>query len=77
MAWESHYADFGSAIEATVIQRFPETTGTVRYSAVRILGRVGKVDSLSVLTAETSVGDSELRVLIEQAKKSIRARIGQ
>lgn len=77
MAWESQYADFGSAIEATVIRRFPETTGTVRYSAVRILGRVGKVDSLSVLNAETSVGDSELRVLIEQAKKSIRARIGQ
>ena len=77
MAWESYYADFGSTIEATVIQRFPQTKGTVRYSAVRILGRVGKVDSLSVLTAETSVGDSELRVLIEQAKKSIRARIGQ
>ncbi len=77
MAWESLYADFGSAIEATVLRRFPETTGTVRYSAVRILGRVGKVDSLSVLNAEISVGDSELRVLIEQAKKSIRARIGQ
>jgi hypothetical protein len=77
MTWESYYADFGSEIEATVIRRFPETKGTVRYSAVRILGRVGGVDSLSLLTPETTAGDSELRVLIEQAKKSIRTRLGQ
>ena len=76
-AWESLYGDFGSEIEATVIRRFPETKGTTRYSAVRLLGRVGGADSLSVLAAESKNGDSELRVLIEQASKSIRTRMGQ
>jgi predicted Zn finger-like uncharacterized protein len=75
--WEAQYGDFGSAIEATVIRRFPETKGTTRYSAVRLLGRVGGADSLSVLAAEDENGDSELRVLIEQASKSIRSRMGQ
>ncbi|MES2923449.1 MAG: hypothetical protein V4819_17980 [Verrucomicrobiota bacterium] len=77
LTWESLYADFGQPIEATVIQRFPGTKGTIRYSAVRILGRVGGADSLPVLAAAAPGGDSELRVLLEQAQKSIRTRLGQ
>jgi hypothetical protein len=77
MEWESTYGDFGPEIEATVLRRFPETKGTVRYSAVRLLGRVGGTDSLPVLDAAASVTDPELRVLLEQARKTIGARLGQ
>jgi len=75
--WESLYAGLGQPIEATVIQRFPGTKGTLRYSAVRILGRVGGADSLPVLAAAATGADSELRVLLEQAQKAIRTRLGQ
>lgn len=77
MTWESLYGDLGQPIEATVIGRFPGTKGIIRYSAVRILGRVGGIDSLEVLDAAAGAADSELRVLIEQARKSIRGRLGQ
>lgn len=77
MTWESLYGDFGQPAEASVIQRFPGTKGTIRYSAVRILGRVGGADSLPVLAAAATGTDSELRVLVEQAQKSIRTRLGQ
>jgi hypothetical protein len=77
MAWEGLYADLSQPIEDTVIRRFPETSGTIRYSAVRILGRVGGANSLPVLTAALSGKDPELEVLIEQSKKSIAARLGE
>lgn len=77
MAWESLYADLGEPIEDTVLKRFPETTGTIRYSAVRILGRVGGILSLAVLTDAMVVKDPELKVLIEQSKKSISVRLGE
>lgn len=75
--WEAQYGDFGSGIEATVIRRFPETKGMTRHSAVRLLGRVGGADSLSVLADEGKSADAELRVLVEQATKSIQTRMGQ
>lgn len=77
MNWESLYGDLGQPIEATVIRRFPKTKGTIRYSAVRLLGRVGGAESLEVLAAAAGGVDSELKVLIEQAQKSIRGRLGQ
>jgi hypothetical protein len=75
MIWESIYADLGQPIEATVIRRFPETKGTIRYSAVRILGRVGGADSLPVLAAAVVGADAELKVLLDQALRSIRTRL--
>lgn len=75
MAWESFYADLGQQVEETVIARFPSTTGTTRYSAVRILGRVGGSASLPVLTEAMTGKDPELKVLIEQSEKSIHARL--
>lgn len=74
MAWESLYSDFGPGIEPTLIQRFPQTSGTVRYSAIRILGRVGGADSLRVLSDSLAGADAEVRVLAEQAKAAIQAR---
>jgi hypothetical protein len=67
----------GQSIESAVIRRFPETKGTIRHSAVRILGRVGGADSLPILAAEVPGADSELRVLLDQAQKSIRARLAR
>lgn len=75
MPWESLYGDLGQSAESSVIRRFPETRGTVRHSAVRILGRVGGVDSLPILAAEVPGADSELRVLLDQAQKSIHSRL--
>ncbi len=77
MAWESVYADVGRAAEPGLIKRFPETEGTIRYSAVRLLGRVGGTDSLPVLKAAGAKADPELKVLLEQAEKSILSRAGQ
>ncbi len=73
--WESTYGDCGPEIEATMLRRFPETKGTVRYSAVRLLGRVGRADSLAALEAVGAVTDPELRVLLEQARKAIGTRL--
>lgn len=76
-AWESIYADFGPGAEDTVLRRFPELKGVVRFSGVRLLGRVGGPDSLPVLAGLANQADPELRVLAEQATRSIRARSGQ
>lgn len=77
MQWESSYADLGLMAEATVLARFSETQGTIRYSAVRILGRVGGAESLPVLESALPGADSELGVLLDQAQKSISSRMGQ
>jgi hypothetical protein len=75
LAWESLYGEMGQAIEKSLIKRLPETQGNIRHSAVRLLGRVGGPDSLPVLAAEVPGADSELQVLLDQAQKSIRARL--
>ncbi|MGL4400147.1 MAG: hypothetical protein ACRCXD_09790, partial [Luteolibacter sp.] len=75
LAWESLYGEMGQAIEKSLIRRLPETQGNIRHSAVRLLGRVGGPDSLPVLAAVVQGADSELRVLLDQAEKSIRARL--
>ena len=74
--WESLYADMGQAAEASVLSRFPSTTGSHRHSAVRLLGRVGTADSLRILNAAKSDSDPELGVLIDNAMQSIRSREG-
>ncbi|MDP3851592.1 MAG: hypothetical protein Q8Q59_13875 [Luteolibacter sp.] len=73
--WESQYGDMGPAVEASLLRRFPESTGPHRYSAVRLLGRVGGADSLPVLRAAISGADPELRVLIGNASQSILGRL--
>jgi predicted Zn finger-like uncharacterized protein len=75
MTWEATYGDIGPEVESTMIKRFPETKGTVRYSAVRILGRVGGADSLPLLEAVAATTDPELQILVSQAQKAIQARL--
>lgn len=77
MTWESLYGDLGLPIEATLLRRFPDTKGTVRFSAVRVLGRAGGAESLATLSTMTGGTDSELKILLEQARKSISGRLGQ
>lgn len=77
LVWESIYQDVGRPAESTVIRRIPQTEGTTRFSAVRILGRVGGPDSLPVLKSIAVGKDAELRIIIEQAEKAILARQGQ
>jgi hypothetical protein len=75
LAWEELYGDVGNAAESTMLKRFPETQGLIRYSAVRVLGRIGGRASLPVLEAAQAGADSELRILLDQARKSILGRI--
>lgn len=73
--WESHYGDLGKPAEAAILKQFEQTSGNQRYSAVRILGRVGTQASLPVLEAVQTVSDPELRVLLDQSMASIRKRL--
>jgi hypothetical protein len=73
-SWEPLFADFGPAIESEVLKRFPETTGSIRHSATRLLGKTGSSVSLPVLEAAKEGADAELAVLIENAQNAIRAR---
>ena len=75
--WESAYQDVGRPAEAPLIRRLPEAQGNTRFSAIRILGRVGGPDSLAVLKGISVGTNPELKVLVEQAQKSILARGSQ
>jgi hypothetical protein len=75
-AWESLYGDMGQTIEPALLKRFPETSGTLRFSAIRLMGLVGGADSLSVLKTVQPGSDPELKVLLERAEKSIKERLG-
>ena len=74
--WESIYGEVGPPVEALLLRRFPDTDGMLRQSAVRLLGVVGRKDSLPVLEAAIKGADSELRVLLEKSIASIRKRPG-
>jgi len=75
--WETLYGDVGPAAEVILIRRFPYAEGSLRHSAVRILGRVGGPKSLPLLDAATDGADSELRILLKKSMDSIKARSGQ
>jgi len=75
--WELLYSRIGSAAEPVLIRRFSESSGMLKQSTVRLLGRVGGEDSLTLLESATGLADSELRALIEQAVASIRQRLGR
>jgi hypothetical protein len=75
--WEQYYVELGPPIEATLIRGFPEVSGGIRHSVVRMLAKVGGADSLPLLTAARTGADPELLVRIESAEKSIRERLGQ
>lgn len=77
MIWESLYGDLGRDAEPALLRRFPTTAGSQRYSAVRLLGRVGGADSLPVLGAVLSGADPELRVLLVNSMQSIRDRMAR
>ncbi|MCP5543828.1 MAG: hypothetical protein H7A49_07960 [Akkermansiaceae bacterium] len=75
--WETLYGELGNLAEDTMLRRFPELKGTRRYSAVRILGKIGAQRSLEMLEQPMENMDSELEVLVSNAKQSISQRIGQ
>lgn len=76
-SWERLYGDVGLAAETKILQRFPHTEGSLQFSAVRLLGRVGGAASLPVLEAAKSGANPELSVLLDQAQKSIRERLAK
>ena len=77
MTWETVYGNLGRPIEATLIRRMATVSGIIRYSAIRLLGRVGGADSLPVLAGVAPQNDPELKVLLEQARKAIEGRLGR
>lgn len=74
--WETHYGNVGPAAEVVLLRRFPSAEGSLRYSVVRILGRVGGTKSLPMLEAAGEGADAELRILLKNSVASIRARAG-
>ncbi|NJR43364.1 MAG: hypothetical protein HC767_12585 [Akkermansiaceae bacterium] len=76
-AWETIYGNFGKEIEPAMLRLFPDTKGSQRHSAVRILGRVGGDNSLSALNAAEADANREQKIVIDQAKKSIEGRLGR
>lgn len=76
-AWESPYGELGQAIEPTLLRRFPETSGTLRYSAIRLMGQTGGADSLAVLETVQVGSDPEMKILLDRSRKSVRERLGK
>jgi hypothetical protein len=74
-AWETLYGDLGPPIEATVLRYFPTSEGSIRHSIVRLLGRVGGQQSLQILRASGDVADPELKVLLENSRRTIEERL--
>lgn len=74
--WESLFADLGLAIEPTVCERFTKLEGLTRYSAVRLLEKVGGAAGLELLNAASGGADPELRVMLDNARKAVKARLG-
>lgn len=75
--WEQVFGELGPVIEPAVLARFDTAQGIVRYSAIRLLGRVGGKDSLPVLDSMKDRSDPELKVLLEKAREAIQARLGK
>lgn len=72
--WEPVLADFGPVAEPGLLQLFPELEGTMRHSAVRILGSVGSRASIPLLEGAKPRADPEMAVLIENALRMIGNR---
>ena len=73
--WESIFAEVGPAAEPGLLRRFTGVEGSLRHSAVRLLGRVGGEASLPILEAAMASADPELKVLIEKSVEAIRSRM--
>lgn len=72
--WESYYADMGPVAEETLLARFPETKGTIRHSAARILGKIGGAASVKTLEQARGDAEAELVILIDNALEAIKRR---
>lgn len=76
-AWESLYADVGSAAEAPVLAHTGTKDEGKRRSVVRILGKVGGVDSRQALQAMKQGAEPELNILIDASLAAIEARVSR
>jgi hypothetical protein len=72
--WEELYGELGTPIEDLVIARYAKGSVSLRMSAIRLLGRVGGAKSVTVLEESREASVPEVRVLIDRALESIRAR---
>lgn len=73
-AWESLYADVGSAAEASVLAHIGTKDEGMRRSMVRILGKVGSADSRQALQSMKEGAEPELNILIDASLTAIAAR---
>jgi hypothetical protein len=73
-AWESLYADVGSAAEAPILAHLDTKDEGKRRSMVRILGKVGGVDGRQALQAMKAGAEPELNILIDASLAAIATR---
>lgn len=74
MDWETLLGDLGGDVERLVLARFGSLDDHARRSAVRVLGRVGGVASVDLLTGAAANADPEMKVLIGVALEAIQNR---
>lgn len=72
--WESHYAEFGPAIEPGVLEQLGTDSSPLRHSAIKLLEKVGTESSLPALRKLVESDDPEVRVLAERAIARITVR---
>lgn len=69
--WEAQYGDLGSMIEDDVLAALAELKPIEKFSAIRLLRRVGTAKSLPHLEAERRGAVPEMNALISQAIEAI------
>jgi hypothetical protein len=75
--WESVYTEFGAAIEPALLAEYPDTDGFLRYSATRMLGKVGSPASIPLIESARKAANKELLILIDDSIRRINARAGK
>lgn len=72
--WSSQYALIGPVAQPRLIEHLESSPPRLRKSAAALLGTVGNDLALPVLEKYKSVSDEELRIIVERAIASIKAR---
>lgn len=74
-AWESLYADVGTVAEVPLLAHLNTQDESKRRSMVRILGKVGGVESRAALLGMRNDAEPELKILIDTSLAAIATRV--
>ena len=72
--WSRQYENLGSSAESRLLFHLEESPLNLKKSAILILDKIGTSKSLPALQKLISSGDSEVKILAQDAIKSIKSR---